>query len=244
MPEGDGRWLVLCGTDDLSALWAHVGLQRRGIVPIDLVTTEVLAFALRCEHRIDAAGSCARFELPDGRVVDTAALRGVLNRMVIPSTRHWQFADAGDREYAESELFAFHLGWLVGLRVPVLNPATPYGLCGEWRWPSYWHRLAAWAGFRTAPYQATGFVPPPPVAPKCTVVVVGPHVCGPALPPDVADACRRLVATAGLVVAGVDLVPHDDGLVFAGATPLPDLTLGGGSVLDALADVLANGVPP
>jgi hypothetical protein len=230
-------WLVLCDRTDHAALWAHRGLAARGLEPLELVTADALAYALRWEHRVGAAGASVLVELGDGRRIDGGSVRGVLNRLVAVPDGHLALAREADRDYARQELHAFFVSWLTCLPGRVFNRPTPHGLCGSWRHRSEWLALAAAAGLATAPFRMNGDAPDGGfVAPSRTVVVVGGEALGAELPAAVRAGCVRLARLAGADVLGVELGP--DGRV-TGATPLPDLRLGGERALDLLAEALA-----
>jgi hypothetical protein len=229
-------WLVLCDRTDHAALWAHRGLAARGLEPLELVTADALAYALRWEHRVGSSGASVRIELGDGRRIDGGGVRGVLNRLVAVPDGHLALAREADREYARQELFAFFVSWLACLPGRVVNRPTPQGLCGSWRHRSEWLALAAAAGLETVPFRMNGDAPGGGfIAASRTVLVVDGEALGVGLPAPVRAGCVRLAALAGEAVLGVELAA--DGLV-TGATPLPDLRLGGGRALDLLAEAL------
>jgi hypothetical protein len=230
-------WLVLCDRTDHAALWAHRGLAARGLEPLELVTADALAYALRWEHRVGAAGASVVVELGDGRRIDGAGVRGVLNRLVAVPDGHLALAREADRDYARQELHAFFVSWLASLPGRVVNRPTPQGLCGSWRHRSEWLALAASAGVPIAPFRMNGDVPDGGFVPAArTVVVVAGEAVGGGLPAAVRSGCVRLARLAGAGVLGVELAA--DGRV-AGATPLPDLRLGGELALDLLAEALS-----
>jgi hypothetical protein len=58
-------WTVFCTPQDYSAVWARDGLRRRGFTPVELVTTESLAFASAWEHRVGLDGAHFKVALQD-----------------------------------------------------------------------------------------------------------------------------------------------------------------------------------
>ena len=239
-------WLVLCATNDLAALWAARGLGARGLQPLEIVTGEVLAYNQRFAHRLTAGQPDVQITLTDGRVVDSATVRGTLNRLQFVPSAHLSGANAADRQYAEQELFALYLSWLHGLPGIMLNRPMPHGLSGAWRHPSEWVWLAAQAGLLTMPYQQSDWLEAPSSNALArnsarTIIVVKNTCCGPTAPPSVAAGCLRLAQLSGTSVLGLDfhLAPSGD-WVFTGATPMPDLRLGGSALLDALARALQS----
>lgn len=236
--------LVLCESDDQAALWAGEGLLDRGL-PVELVTADDLAQAVRWKHRLGSAGTASEVVLGDGRVLDSTGVTGTLNRLV--TTPPWQLAAASevDREYAAQEVFSLWLSWLWSLPGPMLNRPTPQGLSGCWRHDSEWAVLAAQAGLRTPTYQMTSSEPngrqlvpdgeldEERVATSFVVgrrVVAGPQQAG------IAEGCRRLATASRTALLGVDLIEHQlGGWTFLQASPTPELRLGGDAILDALA---------
>jgi hypothetical protein len=111
---------------------------------------------------------------------------------------------------------------------------------------SEWVFLAAAAGLLTNPYQQSSRTHSEsslkkkavPGAPPDTVLVIDRHVFG-AAPPSVLSSCQRLAMLAGTAILGIDFNAGALGRwTFAGATPLPDLRIGGQPALDALAEAL------
>jgi hypothetical protein len=248
-------WLVLYASMDDSALWASQGLQARGLKPLECVSAEMLAQSQRWEHRVDAQGATIDITLADGRHIRNDAIQGVLNRLVCVPFEPLRLAHPVDREYASQELTAFCLSWLYALPSPVINRATPQGLAGQWRHRSEWLRLAACAGLPTPLYRETSedareerdwqgrFVPSD--TPVQTVFVVADQVVGTALPSHIRHGCRRLAELSHTALLGVEFTAGSAGAwTFAGATPLPDLRLGGETLLDALAGALRGQQEP
>ena len=242
-------WLVLCERGDLAALWASRGLAARGLEPLEVVSADALAYALRWEHRLDSAGASVEVRLADGRTIGGGRVRGVLNRLVSLPDGHLAAAAPPDREYARQELSAFFLSWLNALPAPVLNRPTPHGLSGPWLRLSEWLALAHEAGLPTPAvrwgssdgYDESRPERAPVRPPLVSVVVVDGGVVGRPVPPAVAAGCRRLAKLSGTDVLGVELgTGSARRWTFAAATPLPDLRVGGGRLLDRLAAALAR----
>lgn len=242
-------WLVLCASNDISALWAYRGLAARGLTPLELVSAEMLAYSVHWEHRLGADGVSIDITLADGRRIRSENTRGVLNRLLSVSSEHLLLANPADRDYATQELTAFFMSWLYALPQPVLNRPTPRGLSGQWRHVSEWIWLASKAGLPTPDYRQTsrdrvdgmgierGLVPIG--TPVSTVIVVEGNIVGSPLPAEIQEGCRRLAELSGTELLGVEFAAGSTGLwTFAGATPLPDLRLGGQVLLDIMASVL------
>lgn len=239
-------WLVLAEPDDHSALWAFQGLKARGIDPIDIVTPQALILALVWEHRLGVGGNTARIRLHTGKTLDTTLLRGVLNRIGYLSPGLFAHAAPVDRQYVMQEMNALFLSWLSAVDSPVLNRPTPQGLCGAWRHSSEWAVLAARADVPSLTFQQSSEVE---IVADCrwyparsvvrTVLTVAGRVISAGVPDAIAKGCERLARYAGLGIAGFEFVigPTQEWLL-AGATPQPDLSLGGESLLDSLYDAI------
>lgn len=236
-------WLVLCGSKDLSALWAYQGLKARGLQPVELISAESLVYSPRMEHRIESNNASTRIKLADGRAIDSASIRGTLNRLQSLPTEHLRAANPADRQYAEQELYALFLSWLSALPGMMLNRPAPPGLCGAWRHPSEWTRLALQAGLSAGIYRQSdsrGDAAPvySPAAAAKNVIVLAGRCFGAPAPPLVQRGCLKLAEICEVELLGVDFrVDTNSHWVFAGATPLPEIRLGGESFLDGLFEV-------
>lgn len=239
-------WLVLCAPTDAAALWAYQRLGDCGLAPLELVSPEQLVYSLRWEHRLGNEGAHVAISLADGRTIRHDGVRGVLNRLPTVLPDHFPAAAPADRLYASQEMTALFMSWLSARPPPVLNRPASQGLSGAWRHPSEWACLAGRAGLATIPYRQDGRTLPPhmvrlvPASPRTrTVFVVDGQFVGPAVPTGVAEGCRRLAELARTGLLGVELVEGADGLWrFAGASPQPDLRLGGQALLEVLAAAL------
>jgi hypothetical protein len=241
-------WLVLCASSDVSALWAYQGLKARGLTPLELVSAEMLAYSLRWEQRLGSDGSSLEITLADGRTISDVTTRGVLNRLMSVPPEHLLAAHPNDRDYATQELTAFYMSWLYALPQPVLNRPAPQGLSGQWRHVSEWVWLASKAGLPTSEYRQSSHDHldemgverrlVPVGTPVNVVIVVAGHVVGAPAPTDILRGCQRLAELAGTELLGIEFAPGSAGdWTFAGATPVPDLRLGGQPLLDVLTCV-------
>jgi hypothetical protein len=243
-------FLVLCANEDLSAHWAHAGLQQRGLAPVELITADSLAFGLFWEHRVGAAAPSIRFTLADGRTVCSSQVSGVLNRLLSAPDDLIRRAQQDDRDYAQQELASFYLSWLQALPGVVINRPTPQGFCGRWRHTSEWAVLAQRAGLPAPPYRqsasdgpAQGYATLAPAGAAVTnVVVLKDQVFGPALPAEISAACCRFAALAECELMGISLFQMENGnWLFSSATPYPDFQSGSEPLLAHLTNVLGNG---
>jgi hypothetical protein len=210
-----------------------------------LVSADVLACALRWEHRLGSSGVSTEIGLNGDRQIDSDSVCAVLNRIVELPDNHRRQAAAGDREYATQERIALFISWLAGLSAPVLNRPTAQGLCGRWLRMSEWMVLAARAGLPVPHYRRSGSLPDPDNgAPwneeertaKTVFVVAGRATSA---PDPIRSGCCRLAELAETDLLGVRFRPgRASPWTFTGATPLPDFRLGGEEVLDLIYHAL------
>lgn len=242
-------WLVLCASNDVSAIWAYQGLKIRGLTPLELVTLEMLEYGVRWEHRLRADSVSIDITLADGRRIRNDNISGVLNRLLWVPSEHLLLVHTSEREYATHELIAFFTSWLYALPKPVLNRPTPQGLSGRWRHVSEWVWLASKAGLPTLDYRQTCHDDIPKMyvegrivpigTPVKTIIIVEGHVVDELAPPDIREGCKRLAELTRTELLGVEFADGPAGpWTFAGATTFPDLRLGGQELLDVLAYVL------
>lgn len=237
-------WLLLCHIGDLPGLWAYRELKLAGLEPLQLVTAETLAYSLLWEHRLSSDEALVRIQLTDGRVIRSDDIHGVLNRLVSVPLDHWRLSAPADRDYAVQEFTAFYLSWLYSLPCPVLNRPAPLGLSGAWRHASEWALLAQRARLPMQPFRESsaasaaaedGARLAPVHLPHKTVITVAGTTSGASAPAAIAEGCLRLATLAETPLLGVDFAIRPDGQwMFAGATPLPDLSLGGSALIQSL----------
>jgi len=237
--------LVLCEEYDLAATWAAERLRERGLA-ITVVTGAALA-AARWEHRVGRAGARLEFRLAGGERICSGEIGGVLNRLCFLPSAWLQRIGGPDRDYAVQEMLALYLSWLHAMTGPVLNPATPQGLCGNWRHPSVWAVLAGRSGLPTSPYRQTSADDPDlywqaagAPGPATAFVAGSRALLPPDLPAPLRAACLRLARQAGTPLLGIDFSPAADGTWrFTGASVMPNLVRGGEKLADDLAEALA-----
>ncbi len=236
---------MICSAQDASAHWAYQGLRARGLYPFELVTGEMLTTNAKWEHTVGVEGANFNVTLADGRVINNRYVNGVVNRLTHVPLQH--LAGAPDYEYAMQEYTALFMSWLKALPSPVFNAVQSQGLSGAWRHVSEWVWMAAQAGLPTASYQQSSqdeidetlqlrrIVPDG--TPTMMVITLGDRVFGQSVPPRVSKACTELARISQTPLLGIELtVGQSHGLwTFAGATPMPDLRLGGEPLLNELA---------
>src|SRR5687767_915007 len=99
-------WLLLCEHTDVHALWAARGLRARHVEPLEVVSSELLAYSLRWEHRLDRKGVHTEIALADGRTIRSSEVSGTINRVQRVPDGHFARASEADRLYAHQELMA------------------------------------------------------------------------------------------------------------------------------------------
>jgi hypothetical protein len=224
--------LILCNVHDAAAKWAYLQLRREASDAIELVTAEVLACAVRWEHRVTSHGTVTAITLADGRTLRSDQVRATLNRLDHVPPIAARASDA-ERQYAAAEMHALFASWLHALPGRVWNRATPAGLSGNtWRQSAEWRQLAARAGFAIVPvHQRSDAPPPPPLIERTRLLfVAGEEVLG-AAPAALQAAALALSRAANTPLLGIELT-HD--WRFRSATTHPDLRLGGTALLAAL----------
>jgi hypothetical protein len=242
-------YCVFCSAKDLSALWAYQGLKLRRLSPLEVFTPEALVYNRRLEHRLWNGESYTRLTLQDGRVLDSRVVRGGLNRICALPQEHFLAADPADRDYAIQEQQAIFLSWLHSLPGVWMNRPGPRGLSGDERPPAEWAWLAGQAGMPGLPLRMGDTLSPPSAAGMQGagivyrgVVLDGQMYSHPqtaAVPDGLRLAVARLAHLSGLRLFGIDFASGPAGeWLYAGATTLPDLSLGGEALLDALAEAL------
>ena len=238
-------YCIFCRADDLPALWAYRGLKQLGLAPLKIFTPEALVYNRRLEHRLGAGGTITCLELADGRMLESDRVQGVLNRVNYLPVEHFHLAESDDRAYAGLEQRAIFLSWMHALPGVVINRPEPRGLCGEVRSPAEWSWLAVQAGLPVAPFHqsdAQELVYPPNITLSQLIVFDGQvygasaQWCDDAL----RNAIQRLAALSGLRLLGLGFAVNPSGEpLFASATAMPDLQLGGEALLNALMAVFA-----
>ena len=235
--------LILCEPGDGSAAWAAAELQQRGH-DAQLLFGAALGAATRWEHRVDADSATVAITLADGRELSSAAPQPVLNRLPFVPLDQMRATAGADYGYAVQEVFAFYLSWLHAWPGAVLNRPTPQGISGSYRHPSQWALFAAQAGLPALPWEQSnaddpmrGWAAPPGEA--VGFAVGGEAVLPDILPADFAEPCVRLAAIAGTDLLGISFAREGEGWLMTGASPVPDLMLGGAPLADALARALS-----
>jgi hypothetical protein len=247
--------LVLCGLDDLVALWFARQAQSRGVA-CRIVTGEELSFARRRSQRLRGRRVSSLVELADGfRITDDGHdVSGVLNRLTSPPAAAWSHAAVNERHYAFAELHAFTLSWLSGLPSVVRNRPQPESLAGPAPHPLLALAVAAASGLSTPHVHLDGELAEPTAALRSAavtaagaraerrqVVCLDGRVLTPGIPAAVRRGSEALLPDLGMssALVGIDFLIGRDQWWFAGTTPLPDLHASGDDVVEELLQHLA-----
>lgn len=196
-------WLIVCQDEDREAGWLAERLRASAFERVEIARSSELTNGARWEHRVGSYGARTIVTLADGRVLDSAEVAAVFNRLiwVMPYVAG---ASAEDREYAGNELQALALSWLRGFAHRVVNRPSPIGLCGPWRSAGEWQSIARREGVPVAQPEAGGDEPP-----RCALVVDGVEVgCASGAEPAM---IQRLAEAARLDVFGVGFAIGSDG---------------------------------
>lgn len=235
-------WLILCNAKDTTALWAYRGLKARGLRPLEIISAEALVYSTCLKHRIESNNVSTRIKLTDGRVLDSASVRGTLNRIEYLPSEHLLAADSVDRQYAEQELHALFVSWLYALPGTVINRSSPQGLSGAWMHQSKWLWLASQAGLSTPFYRGGAMIGEDATLPQLlrqTVIVLAGRCFGAPVPENVRRGCAKLAQLCQVETLGIDFKVESNGKwTFASATPVPEIRLGGEPLLDAVVETL------
>jgi hypothetical protein len=235
-------WLVACQDADPEARWIAAGLTERGLTPCHVVTASEIVHSTAWTHRLNDRFVSSRLERADGTVVDSADVRGVVNRLFWITADGYRGASLADREYGTAEWGALVLSWLFTYGDRVLNRPSAAGLSGAIRSTAHWRMLAHAAGLPAAPYPADGIEPGTPSArPPFAIwaAVVGETVLG---GDQLSVTTRQLLPRLG-VIGGLDMFEA----VFIGepahpvlhtVSPLPRLARFGDDAVDCLSTVL------
>jgi hypothetical protein len=224
--------VVASGSGDAVAEWAVAGLARLLRAEVIHVTTAELADSPRWTQHIGPSGKVtSTLQLRDGRMLDSAQVNVVYNRIVLPPRPPLARVVAEDRTFALAELQACTLSWLASIGRRVLNAPHPAALGNDWRTPEEWTALALQAGL-------------PAWSPthgevgrhrRQHALVIGDRVVGPPVAHRQADGLVTLRGLSGVDVLGLDLVDRAGPWSVAAVTAVPDLRRGGRRALDALA---------
>jgi hypothetical protein len=225
-------WLVVCQDDDVEAHWLAERLRPLEIAPVEIVNASQLAYGARWEHRVGTWGAQTVVRLADDRVIDSADVAAVVNRLAWLDAEGCIAASRADREYAGAEIRALALSWLHGFGGRALNRPTALGLCGRWRSDREWRYVARRAGIAacSAPGPAQAHRPTP------LLVIDGQAVFAEEHQPPV-DA-PLLAAAIGLDAFSASFCIDAGRWELLDVTPRPNLTALGDAAVQAVAHAL------
>lgn len=234
-------WLVLSAPEDEGACLLAERLRDHGLAPLIHASSEDLGLA-RWTYHTGGEAESSRIVLPGGEVIESATLRGVLNRLyAVPATALARMEKA-DRDYAREELQALYTSWLYGLACPVINRAGATGLCGNWPDRSWWRARAFSAGLPTDAYQwrAATEETMGETSVESAILLDGRVVEG-EVPLALHPACARFAEFSDARLLGLQFSvnPGSDWRLFD-ANPLPDLSQSGAALVEALAHALGK----
>ena len=236
--------ILLCEPGDAAAAWLAAMLGARGTT-VETITSLELGDAVGWHHEVGADGVATAITLRSGRVLASSAPATIVNRLGFVPLATLRATAGADLGYAVQEMFALYLSWLYAWPARVINRPTPQGLSGNYRHPSAWAALAVRAGLPVRPWrQSEQDVPEQawfrsPIE-ATAFVVAETAVLPPGLPATLADGCIALAAAAETELLGIDFARDaDGGWTLVGASPLPDLLLGGDPLVTAIAAAVA-----
>ena len=235
--------LIVAEPGDIGALWLRTQLARRLAHPVEIVTPAQLVYAPSILQRLTSRCSDADFRLGDGRTLRMSAVRGMVNRVTTVPTAHLHAADAGERDYAASELHAFLLGWLASFDCPMLNAPSPESLSGPSHSQLSALHFAAIAGLGCRRTNITAKAPQPPEHTPMPLLmahfVLDGQVIGPLLPTATRDAMIAFAGLWGARLVQIQTVPDGGSTEFVRATSLVDFPAGGDTLVRAIARALS-----
>jgi len=242
------RFLILAHRGDATALKvaSHL-LMRHSRESLRVVFADELMSQSQIIHRVNGAKALTSLRLADGFSINNDGIGIVFNRLRQVEVPQFARAITADQEYAALELFACLISWMKSLTCPILGAPSSQSLGGPTLSTLAWNVLAGKAGLPTsrvrftsslkhyslqgacrfpAGNSATGDVPAVLThhrAPGIAVAVIGERVLGPCAE-NVKAGCLRLAKLSGFEVLVVYFSSEQDGLVFGGVDPYPQLT--------------------
>lgn len=215
-------------------------MARWAVQGASLLTCEDLSMAGWRYYLGTPAGSTA---VLGGRTIAMKDIFGVLTRLPGVAETELGHIVPADRAYVASEMTAFLLAWLSGLKCPVLNRPTPLCLAGPgWR-PEQWTYAAARLGFLVQPVRrrlalSAEVSTEHPELHLQTVTVVGDRCFG-AVDSGLESHARRLADTAGVNLLAVRFSARENGFFFLGADLWPEVI--SDEVADTILEYLQRG---
>lgn len=243
-------WLILTNVLDPAGPWLAAGLSVRVFDTVVRITEVDLGHAQLWEHFVDRDHSCFRFQLADGRWIDSRKIKGVINRLNQPPFARMA-ADHGSKQlYAVSEITTLLMGCLARAGCLILNSLGSQGATEVHRDPKEWQALAAAAGlpmrasvFNSPHWSASAADDTSRVQNRLVVIAENVLLLGPAdtVPGAIRSAAIRLAALARTPVLELhflqDQFSHWN---FQSAQACTDLMAAGDAALDAVASLILD----
>ena len=221
-------WLIVAQDSDGDADWLAAELRGLGLVPLEVVRAAELVHGATWEHRVGPRRIHTVLRLADGRVIDSADVDGVLNRLLWVGATGFRGASEQDREYAGIELFALTQSWLEGFGARAINRPAASGLSGAWRAIDHWRWLARAVGLEMGRYRSAvdpcWQQPDDGAGHRWLVLLDGAPMPGTGAPEEVVRGCIRLADAARLDLVGMRFGP--EAWQFEDATACPILAPG------------------
>jgi hypothetical protein len=233
--------LIIAEPFDRAALWLHNVLVKLGSCPVRYVTPSQLSYAPVIAQWLSTTHQDISISLSDGSVIKGDQILGVINRLIALPQAHLQRAAQGELAYAQSELYAFALGWLSTLACPVLNAPSPLALCGP-DYPTIVSRhYAVSSGLKCSPETLTpdtADAPATPVIEPSVHVVFDGKVFGPILSGYDRDALIQFAQLWCARMVQIETQRLDGERHFVSATSLIDFPRSGTALVRAIAKAL------
>jgi hypothetical protein len=233
-------WLIISEPEDMPAIWTYSKLKDSGLDPIEQVTPEEFSYAASAIYSLNREGSKFVFDLRDGRKIRSDDIRGILNRVTAVPVEH--LVNSRDTQYAIQEFYAFFLGWLSSLDVPIINYPVPFGLPGRWRHLIEWTWLANISDLPTVRlcHGSDSFNKDTSNLRDDTlsVIVANGEVFGADLPEPIVIGCKRLSEKSKTDLLGITFSRTGENLIFVEANPFPDLQIGGDRFIKKIKEIL------
>lgn len=144
--------LIFCLTGDGVAHSLYDTLFQQGERELRLITDAELAFA-QWLHQADSDGKFfTRIRLSDGFIIEPGMIHKAVNR--IPWFQMPHFINPADRQYAQSEMYALYISFLLSIQDKVMD-GMPVRLISSGDNAMYFSALAAKAGMPVLDSQFT-----------------------------------------------------------------------------------------
>lgn len=137
---------LLCESTDAGATTLANWLRELSGLDVCMLTPEQLMYTREfCYH--DSSGEVsASVRLVNGNTIGHQDIRGAINLISAPPTRHLSRVAVEDRDYMAQEMTAIMAAWIAALPCVVLNRSTATSLSGEFHQDIVWQHLALRAG--------------------------------------------------------------------------------------------------